>query len=57
MKKAIVLRLPETTLEAVDRRAAEVGTSRNEWLTRVVDWALKKKGETVTITTTKEVTL
>jgi predicted HicB family RNase H-like nuclease len=42
----IVLRLPKVMVQAVDRRAKNLGLSRNQWYENMTRWVLKN---TVTV--------
>lgn len=39
-KKSTNLRIDAELLDAIDRRAGEVGLSRNEWIERCTRWAI-----------------
>lgn len=57
----LTIRVPRETYEKVEQRAALAGASVNEWMNRVVDFALVTAETEFTViqthTTTKKVTL
>lgn len=49
--KKVLLRIPDDLAGKIDERAAKVNLSRNEWLTRALEWATEQP---VTVRTIKQ---
>lgn len=39
-EKQITVRMDDDLIDAIDRRAGEVGLSRNEWISRCTRWSI-----------------
>lgn len=48
--KQHALRIDDDLMVAVDKRAEMVGLSRNAWIAKAIEWALKQPIKTETIT-------
>jgi predicted HicB family RNase H-like nuclease len=54
VKEQVNLRLETALKDRVDARAADVGVTRNEWLTRAITWALDQPKTSRQVTKTTE---